>query len=84
MISVKKSSKMIFLKYWKQIFINKTGNWEWIIFIKIIGITSYQLLLFIILKDKRWKNDQYLNNRKKDAYILLSENSWTNIKLYMK
>ena len=53
MISIVKSSKVVFLKYQKQAFINQAGNQEWATLIEAIGTIGHRLLLFIILKDKK-------------------------------
>lgn len=54
--------------------INKVSNWEYILFIKNISNTSRQLLLFVILKDKKWKNNWYSKDIELNAYILPSKN----------
>ncbi len=84
MMGIAGSSKALFSNYQKQTFINKAGNWEWTSLIETIGTTSCQLLLFVILKDKRWKNDWYLSDMERDARISLSKNGSTNNKLCMK
>lgn len=75
---------MVFSKYQKQAFMNQAENREQATLIEVVGTTGHQLLLFVILKDKRWKNDWYPSNMEKDTCISLSENGWTNNKLYME
>lgn len=58
----------------QEAFINKVSNWEYILFIKNISNTSRQLLLFVILKDKKWKNNWYSKDIELSAYILPSKN----------
>ena len=51
------SSKVVFLKYQIQTFENQPKNREWSSLLEAIDTTSQQLPLFIILKDKKWKDD---------------------------
>ena len=60
MIGIAESSKVIFLKYQKQAFVNQAGNREWASLIKAISTTSQRLQLFVILKGKKLKYDQYM------------------------
>ena len=48
MIGIAESSKVVFSKFQKQVFINQASNQEWVSFIQLISTTHYQLLLFII------------------------------------
>ena len=49
--------------------------------IEVIGITECRLLLFVIVKGKKWKNDWYLSDMEQGACISLSENGGTDNKL---
>ncbi len=57
MLDVEGSSKVLFLKYHKQAFIKQAANRKWAFFIKKIGTTKQQLLLFLILKGKKKKDN---------------------------
>lgn len=52
-IYVMRSSKAVFSKYQKQAFINQADNRKWVSLIEAISITSKQLPLFVIFKNKR-------------------------------
>ncbi len=56
MIGIAGSSKVVFSKYQKQAFMK---NREWASLIEAIGTTGQRLPLFVILKDKKWKDDWY-------------------------
>ncbi len=51
------SSKVVFSKYQKQVFMNQAGNRKWASLIEAIGTTGRRLPLFVILKGKKWKDD---------------------------
>ena len=57
MMEIAGSSKVVFSKYQKRAFINQAGNREYASLIKTISTTSRRLLLFVIFKGKRWKDD---------------------------
>ena len=78
------SSKVVFSKYQKQAFINQVENREWVLFIEAIGITGQQLLLFVILKGKKWKDDYFIPKLEPGDHILLSKNGWIDYNLCMK
>lgn len=80
MMSVVESSKMIFSKSQKQAFINQASNWEWALFIAVIDTTAHQLLLFVILTGKSWKNNCYPEDTKQKDRISPGKNGWTNNK----
>ncbi len=84
MMGIAESSKVVFLKYQKQKFMNQAGNREWATFIEVIGTTGHQLLLFVILKGKKWKDDWYPSDMEKNARISLNENGWADNKLCME
>lgn len=83
-IGIVGSSKIVFSKQQKQAFINQAGNQEQASLIKVIIISGCQLLLFIILKGKKWKNDWYPSDMKRIACISLNENGQTDNKLYLE
>ncbi len=84
MMGIAGSSKVVFSKYQKLVFINQAGNREWASFIEAVGITCRQLPLFVILKGKGWKDDWYPSDMERGACISLSENSETDKKLCME
>lgn len=84
MMGIAGSSKVVSSKYQIQAFINQAGSQERASLIEAIGTTGYRLPLFVILKGKRWKDDWYPSDMRKDARISLSENGWTDNKLCME
>lgn len=46
--------------------------------------TGKELLLFVILKKKRWKDNRFIIESKLGDCISLNENSLTDIKLYIE
>ncbi len=84
MMGIARSSKVVFSKYQKQAFINQAGNREWASLIEAIGNAGRQLPLFVILKDKKWKDDWYPSDMVQSARISPSENGWTDNKLCME
>lgn len=83
-MNIADNSKVVFLKYQKSIFINQLKNQKFVLFIKIINITNKQLSLFIILKGKKQKNDQFIQKLKSNHCILLKKTGLTNNKLCIK
>lgn len=79
-----KSSKVVFSKCQKQAFINQASNQEWASLIEAIATIGQRLPLFVIFKSKRWKDDWYPKDIKRNSCISLSENDWTNNKLCIK
>ena len=80
MMGIARSSKMVFSKYQKQAFINQVGNQECVLLIEAIGIIGQRLLLFVILKDKKWKNDWFISELEPSDRILLSKDGQTDNK----
>ena len=83
-MGIARSSKVVFSNDKKQSFINQARNQEQATLIETIGTTGHRLPLFVILKGKRWKDDWYPSDMKKDTCISLSENDWTDNKLCME
>ena len=54
---------------------NQAVNWKQVSLIEVISITGHRLLLFVILKGKKWKNNQYFKDMKRTSCISLSKNS---------
>lgn len=81
MIGVAGSSKVVFLKYQKQAFINQAENRECASLIEAVGTMGRRLPLFVILEGKKWKDDWYTQELEPGDCISLSENGWTDIKL---
>ena len=52
-INIDESSKVVFLKYQKQVLIKQAKNREWASFIETIRIFGRQLPLFIIFQGKK-------------------------------
>ncbi len=75
---------MVFSKYQKHTFMNQAGNREWTLLVEAIGTTGQCLLLFVILKSKKWKYDLYTQELEPGDRISLSENGWTDNKLRME
>lgn len=75
MMGIAGSSKVVFLKYQKQAFKNQAGNREEVSFIEAISTTGRWLLLFVILKGKRWKDNP--KDMERGACLSLSEDGWT-------
>lgn len=57
MMGIIGSFKVVFSKYQKQMFINQVGNHKQALFIEVVGTINRQLSLFIILKEKKQKDD---------------------------
>lgn len=78
------SSKVVFSKYQKQAFIKQAENRELVSLIEAIRISGQQLPLFVILKGKKSKDNQSINNIQLDNRISLGDNGWTDNKLCIK
>lgn len=83
-IGIAGSTKVVISKYQKQAFLNQARNWEWALPIKAIGSKGQRLLLFVILKSKKWKDDSYIPELEPVDRISLSENGRTDNKLCME
>ncbi len=84
MMGIARNSKMVFSKYQKQAFMNQAKNWKWASLIEAINTSSLRLLLFVILKDKKWKDDWYIIDMQPDDRISLKENGWAYNKVSIK
>ena len=74
MMGILRSFNVVFSKYKKQAVINQASSWEWASLIEAIDNIGRRLLLFVIFKSKKWKNDWYPNDMELGARISLSEN----------
>lgn len=84
MMGIARSSKVVFSKYQKQMFINQAGKQEQASLIEAIGITGQRLPLFVILKDKKWKKNWFISELELDDCISLSKNGQIDNKFCME